>query len=80
MNPSTAEKDYIDFVFAELGRLTRAPYVETERFEDGVFNVFKVDSCLDEETAGRIFLDRGWESTGLSLQDKEGDLLTNCER
>ena len=80
LNPSTAERDYIDLVFAELGRLTGALFVETEQFEDGVLNVFKVDSYLDGETVGLTSWDRGWESTDVSWQDEEGDLLTNYEK
>ena len=57
----------------------RALFVETERLEDGVFNVFKVDSCLDGETVGLTPWDRGWESKDLSWQDQEGDLLTIYE-
>ena len=45
-----------------------------------MLNVFKVDSYLDGETVGLTSWDRGWESTDVSWQDEEGDLLTNYEK
>ena len=79
LNPST-ERDYIDFVFAELGRLTGALFVETEQFEMVKRMSSRLILTLMEKRLDSTSWDRGWESTDVSWQDEEGDLLTNYEK